>query len=52
LAKASAKSYGMPDLPLLIVPHPFETLDRTQLERIADEKLSACIALVTRTLHH
>ena len=42
----------MPDLPLLIVPHPFETLDRAQLERIADEKLDECIALVTRNLHH
>jgi hypothetical protein len=52
LAKASAKSYGYPDLPLLIVPHPFETLDRAVLERIAEEKVEECIALVTHSLHH
>jgi len=52
LARASAKSYGMPDLPLLIVPHPFETLSREQLEQIADDRLAECVALVSRAMHH
>lgn len=46
LAKASAKSLGYPDLPLLIVPHPFETLSTERLQQIAAEKVAECIALV------
>jgi len=52
LAKASAKSYGYPDLPLLIVPHPFETLEPATIRRIAEEKLDECIALVCGKTHH
>ncbi len=46
LAKASAKSLGYPDLPSLIVPHPFETLSPERLHEIADQKIDECVRLV------
>ncbi len=48
LARASAKALGYPDLPLLIVPHPFETLSTERLHEIAREKVLECISLVSR----
>ena len=47
LAKVTAKTLGYPDLPMLIVPHPFETLTRERIEQIADEKFDECIALLS-----
>jgi len=48
LAKASASAMGYRDLPLLVVPHPFETLSRERLHAIAEEKADECVALLTR----
>lgn len=38
LAKAVAKARGYPDLPMVILPHPFETKSSEEVERIAVEK--------------
>jgi hypothetical protein len=45
LARASAKAAGYPDLPLLVLPHPFETLPVERLRALADETVDACVAL-------
>jgi len=37
---------GYPDLPLLIVPHPFETLSTERLHELAAEKVAECVSLV------
>ncbi len=50
LAKASASSMGYPDLPLVVVPHPFETLSRERLQSLAEEKVEECVARVTRAM--
>lgn len=46
LAKASARALGYPDLPLVVVPHPFETLPRERLRELAEQKVEECIARV------
>ncbi len=40
LAKSVAKSRGYPDLPMVIVPHPFETLPHEMAIRLAEEKFN------------
>ena len=44
LAKASAKALGYPDLPMIVLPHPFETLPAETLREIADEKVHELVA--------
>lgn len=44
LAKASAKALGYPDLPMIVVPHPFETLPAESLREIADAKVHELVA--------
>ena len=44
LAKASAKALGYPDLPMIVVPHPFETLPAAAIREIADEKVHELVA--------
>jgi len=48
LAKASASAMGYRELPLLVVPHPFETLSQERLHQLAEEKVDECVALLTR----
>lgn len=38
LAKAAARSLGYADLPMVIVPHPFEVLAEDVVERLAEQK--------------
>ncbi|MFN0304615.1 MAG: hypothetical protein ACKVQU_30145 [Burkholderiales bacterium] len=38
LAKAAARSLGYADLPMVIVPHPFEVLAEDVVERLAESK--------------
>ncbi len=46
LARASAKAAGHPDLPLLVLPHPFETLPIERLHELAEATVDECVALV------
>ena len=48
LAKSAAKSYGYPDLPMVVVPHPFETLPREEVRRIADAKFEEIVRAACR----
>ncbi len=48
LARNAARAYGYPDLPFVVVPHPFETLSRERLHEIATEKAAECVERVTR----
>ena len=38
LARMVARSQSYPDLPMVIVPHPFETLSESRARQLADEK--------------
>lgn len=44
LARFHAKARGFPDLPLVVVPHPFNTLSSDEVLRIAEEKFDELIA--------
>ena len=44
LAKSAAKALGYPDLPMIVVPHPFETLSAAAIREIADEKVHELVA--------
>jgi len=48
LAKSAAKSYGYPDLPMVVVPHPFETLAPERIRQIAEEKFAEIVSAVSR----
>ena len=56
LAKNSAKALGYPDLPIVVVPHPFETLPRERIRQIAEEKLDEIVQKVSQAkeqaIHH
>ena len=47
LAKVASKSRGYPDLPEVVVPHPFESLPEADVLRIADEKLEEIVQNLT-----
>ena len=38
LAATVARSLGYPDLPMVVVPHPFEVLAEDVVERLAEAK--------------
>ena len=48
LAKSVAKSMGYPDLPLVVVPHPFETLPHDTIRKIAEEKYDEILSKVQK----
>jgi hypothetical protein len=37
LARSISAFEGYPDLPLVVVPHPFTTLSKPEVEELADE---------------
>lgn len=47
LAETAARSLGYPDLPMVVVPHPFELLSEAEVERLAEEKFDEILAKVT-----
>lgn len=49
LARAAAKSLGYPDIPLVVVPHPFETMPRDQVRALAEQKYDEIVGKVTKT---
>ncbi len=50
LAKSAARSLGYPHLPMVVVPHPFETLSDEEILRIAEQKLPELIEKVARPM--
>ncbi|MBI4307781.1 MAG: hypothetical protein HY684_03135 [Chloroflexi bacterium] len=48
LAKSAARALGYPDLPMVVVPHPFETLPHAQVRKIAEEKLDEIVQKATK----
>ncbi len=48
LSKSTARSRGYPDLPMVVVPHPFETLPPERIRAIADEKLDEIIQQIRK----
>ena len=48
LAKAAAKSLGYPDIPLVVVPHPFETMPRDQVRKLAEQKYDEIVGKVVK----
>ncbi len=49
LAKSYAASHGSPDLPMVVVPHPFETRTREEIRAIADKAFPQILAQVTKS---
>lgn len=47
LAKAAARARGYPDLPMVVLPHPFETKSAEEVERIAVEKAEELVQKLT-----
>lgn len=46
-----ARTHGYPELPRVIIPHPFESLPHAEVTRIADESFPrALAALQARTV--
>jgi len=43
LAKSAAESLGFPDLPMVVVPHPFETKPIEEVRALAEEKFDEII---------
>lgn len=48
LADSCAKSLGYPDLPMVVVPHPFETLSVAEVRSIAEAKFDEIIRAACR----
>ncbi len=47
LAQRAAKPLGYPDLPMVVLPHPFETLPADEMKRLAEEKLDEICSRLT-----
>ncbi|MDO8532719.1 MAG: hypothetical protein Q7T26_11265 [Dehalococcoidia bacterium] len=48
LFKSAARSLGYPDLPTVVVPHPFETLPKEKIKQLADEKYAEIVSKVQK----
>ena len=46
LAKQVARGLKYPDLPLVVLPHPFEILSREEVRRLAEEKYQEIVAKI------
>ena len=46
LGHAQAKSLGMPDLPVAVIPHPFGLRSRSEVRALADQCLLQIPALI------
>ncbi len=44
MAKNVARTKRCPDLPMLVVPHPFETLSLEQVQHIAEERFGDIVS--------
>lgn len=50
LAKAAAEALGYPDLPMVVVPHPFETKPVEEVRALAEAKFEEIIAKATASV--
>ena len=50
LAQTAARALGYDTLPLVIVPHPFETLPHDEVRRIAEEKFDEIVGKISSAL--
>lgn len=48
LATSLAKFYGYPELPMVIVPHPFNNLPEAEILRLADKHAHEIVASLVR----
>jgi len=48
LARTVARGLNYPQLPMVVVPHPFEILPPEQVRRIATDKLDELVARIAR----
>lgn len=47
LARSLARSRGCPELPMVILPHPFETLSGAVVDRFARDKFAEILRSLT-----
>ena len=47
LGKAQSKTLGMPDLPILVIPHPFGVRSRDEIRSLAADSVEAIVRLAT-----
>ena len=47
LAQACLKAKGYAHLPMVVLPHPFETLPKDEVRRIADERFEEIVQKMT-----
>lgn len=48
LAKQVAAGLKYQDLPMVVLPHPFEVLSVEEVHRIAEEKVSELLAMIAK----
>lgn len=46
LAQTAARARGVDPLPMLVLPHPMEGRTPEEIDRIADERFDAAMALI------
>ena len=47
LARSLARSRGVPDLPMVVLPHPFETLSEAAIDQFARERFGEILRRLT-----
>ncbi len=47
LGRAQARSLGIPDLPIAVIPHPFGTRSRAEVRALAESCVEDVIKLAT-----
>ncbi|MBI2865439.1 MAG: hypothetical protein HYX94_12870 [Chloroflexi bacterium] len=47
LAEATRKAKGLPDLPLVVVPHPFDTIPEAAVLAAADRLFNEVVSALT-----
>ena len=50
MAKTVGRSLGYADLPILVVPHPFESLPEERVREMADERFDEIVAMLSKAL--
>lgn len=48
LARTVARGLKHPDLPMVVVPHPFEMLPPEQVKRIAEDKIEEVVSRISK----
>ena len=48
MAHAEAKSLGLPDLPICVLPHPMDQLDHDRVRLVAEQVVDDVVDMLTR----